>query len=173
MTFTLEQIYEVFLLALVIWREARGETLAAKLAVAWVVRNRVQRPGWWGKDWGSVVLKPFQFSSFNHNDPNATRWPDPLDTSWEASLQIAADVYVPMNRIGTVSESRTAGHGQVRSSVSAGRDHRTLETGDPTSGAVYYFDKSLDNNPPAWAIDGSTVHTADIGNLHFYARANG
>jgi len=142
MNFALEQVYEVFLLALVIWREARGESLPAKLGVAWVVRNRVQRPGWWGKDWISCVLKPFQFSSFNATDPNAVRWPSPLDTSWEASLQIAADVY--------------AGRGQ-----------------DPTSGAVYYFDRSLDNNPPAWAIDGSNAHTADIGNLHFYRRANG
>ncbi len=158
MTFTLEQVYEVFLLALVVWREARGETLPGKLAVAWVVRNRVNHPGWWGKDWITVVLKPFQFSSFNRNDPNATRWPSPLDTSWEAALQIAADVY--------------AGHGQVRFSDSGGVQ-RTPETGDPTSGAVFYFDKSLDNNPPTWAIDGSTVHTADIGNLHFYARANG
>ncbi len=141
MTFTLEQVYEVFLLALVIWREARGEILAAKYGVAWVVMNRTKHPGWWGgPSTVSVILKPFQFSSFNHNDPNATRWPSPLDTSWEASLQIAADMY--------------AGQGQ-----------------DPTSGAVYYFDRSLDNNPPVWAIDGSTVHTADIGNLHFYARA--
>jgi hypothetical protein len=30
-------------------------------------------------------------------------------------------------------------------------------------------DKSLDSRPPKWATDGSNIHTADFGNLRFWA----
>ena len=88
-----QQMYELVLLALCLWREARGETVAAKEAVAWCIRNRVTHPTWWGTDWCSVILKPWQFSSFNANDPNAVKWPRPNDASWQSCLVIANAVY--------------------------------------------------------------------------------
>lgn len=91
--FTIEEAWEVSLLALCIWREARGETVAAKRAVAWAIRNRVQKPSWWGTDYPSVILKKWQFSSFNANDPNAVKFPASNDTSWQASQMAAADAY--------------------------------------------------------------------------------
>jgi len=39
-------------------------------------------------------------------------------------------------------------------------------TSDPTGGATYYFDKSLDSNPPNWSK--TMTHTVDIGAFHFY-----
>jgi len=85
--------WEVGLLALVIWREARGEALlTTKQAVAWSIRNRVLRPGWWGKDWESVILMPFQYSSFNRNDPNSTKFPIPGPV-WDDCLTAAGQVY--------------------------------------------------------------------------------
>jgi spore germination cell wall hydrolase CwlJ-like protein len=57
------------LLTILLWGEARGEPDQGKLAVAEVVRNRVHRPAWWGKDWHGVMLKPWQFSCFNSGDP--------------------------------------------------------------------------------------------------------
>jgi N-acetylmuramoyl-L-alanine amidase len=90
---TPENAYELILLALTIWREARGEVLDAKRGVACCVANRVAKPSWWGQDWVTVILKPFQFSSFNHDDPNAVKWPQQNDTSWLASLEIADEVY--------------------------------------------------------------------------------
>ena len=92
MSYSLDQIYEVFLLALCVWREARGESLDAKRGVAWVVRNRAAHASWWGTNVISVILKPAQFSSFNPGDPNATKWPAPQDSSWIASLEVAAEV---------------------------------------------------------------------------------
>ena len=89
---SLDQIYELFLLALCIWREARGECLDAKRGVAWVVRNRAAHPSWWGTDIISVILKPAQFSSFNSGDSNAVKWPAQQDNTWTASLGIAAEV---------------------------------------------------------------------------------
>lgn len=90
---TPQQCFEIALLALCIWREARGEPLDAKQAVAWAIRNRVTNPSWWGNSWQSVILKPWQFSSFNAGDPNAVKWPQETDSSWQASLGFANDVW--------------------------------------------------------------------------------
>lgn len=76
---------------LCVWREARGEVFDAQRGVAEVIRNRVMRPGWWGTDITSVVLKPWQFSSFNHGDSNESKRPDDGDASW-LSCQRAVDV---------------------------------------------------------------------------------
>jgi len=61
---------DVKLLALVIYGEARGEPLGGKVGVASVVLNRLKTGGWFGKTIKDVILKPFQFSCFNDNDPN-------------------------------------------------------------------------------------------------------
>lgn len=115
-------MYDLVLLALCCWREARGEIKAAQVAQAWSVRNRVERPNFW--DWGEgysgVILKPEQYSSFDRNDPNATRIPQAADASWQQCLSVAQDVY---QGIGA----------------------------DPTAGCTHYYDRSRDGNPPEWA----------------------
>lgn len=59
--------------------EARGEPMLGKVAVAHVILNRVRNPSWWSRKAGAdipddtvraVCLKPWQFSCWNHNDPN-------------------------------------------------------------------------------------------------------
>ncbi len=69
------------ILARTIFGEARGEGLKGQEAVASVIINRVQhaqkskkqfqRGYWWGHDVVSVCLKPYQFSCWNADDPNA------------------------------------------------------------------------------------------------------
>lgn len=81
--------YDLILLAICLWREARGEMYETKVAVACTIRNRVNNPRWWGHSWNGVVLLPYQYSSFNHGDPNATKWPVPTDPAWVDSLAIA------------------------------------------------------------------------------------
>ena len=127
------------LLALVLWREARGELYLTKQAVAWSIRNRVKHPSWWGHTWWSVILFPWQYSSFNHNDPNAVKWPVEDDPTWEDCLEIASMIGAEPPKVG-----------------------------DMTGGAVSYFDISLDTHPPTWATDGSMTKTLDSGRLHFY-----
>lgn len=89
------EMYEVVLLGLCTWREAQNQPKAAQIGQAWSVRNRVERPNFW--DWGnsyaSVILKPWQYSSFNHNDPNAVKVPFDTDESWQQCLGVALDVY--------------------------------------------------------------------------------
>lgn len=137
----LGDFYDLFLMALCVWREARGESMEAKRAVAWVIRNRADKPSWWGgPSIASVVLHPYQFSSFNHNDPNATKMPTPQDPAWIASLIAAYEAYAKSSN-------------------------------DISEGSVDYFDKSMDANPPPWAIDGSLEHVCDLGSFHFYKPA--
>jgi N-acetylmuramoyl-L-alanine amidase len=78
--------------ALCVWREARGEGILGKRGVAHVILNRAMDPGWWGSTISTVILKPFQFSSFNPGDPNADKWPLDDDPSWLDSLNVAQDV---------------------------------------------------------------------------------
>ena len=85
---------ELELLSLCVWREARGEGLLAKRGVAHVVENRVARPSWWGDSVRSVILHPFQFSSFNEGDPNSNKWPDDNDPSYSDSFTVSEDVMV-------------------------------------------------------------------------------
>lgn len=56
-----------------VWGEARGEPWDGKVAVAWVIRNRADNPGWWGRNVAEVCLQPFQFSCWLHNDPNRVK----------------------------------------------------------------------------------------------------
>ena len=53
------------LIAATIYHEARGEGWRGMLAVAHVIRNRVQRNSWYGGNVFEVVTKPFQFSCHN------------------------------------------------------------------------------------------------------------
>lgn len=65
-----KEIEDAKLLALVIYGEARGEARGGKIGVASVVLNRLKRGGWFGKTIKEVILKSYQFSCFNENDPN-------------------------------------------------------------------------------------------------------
>jgi hypothetical protein len=80
-------LYPTFLTALCAWREARGEVLEARRGVIWVINNRAGVKSWWNGnkqyDPCAVILQPYQFSSFNVNDPNAVKWPVNGDPVWE------------------------------------------------------------------------------------------
>lgn len=52
-----------------LWGEARGEPDEGVKAVAHVIINRAL-DGRWGPNAGTVCLWPWQFSSWNHSDPN-------------------------------------------------------------------------------------------------------
>lgn len=82
----IEEVPGVFLTALCAWREARGCSDEAIRGVLHVIKNRADKPGWWGTDYVSVVLKPEQFSSFTAGDPNATKFPQDGDAAFARIL---------------------------------------------------------------------------------------
>ena len=89
----LRKWWAIVLLALLLWREAQNQTDDAILAVACSVRNRLNHPGWWGRDWVSIILCHEQYSSFNPNDPNAAKEPGAADPVYPRCLAIAKGVY--------------------------------------------------------------------------------
>lgn len=64
----LRTLTDVKLLALLLWHEARGESLLGKLAVAHVALNRLRRPRRYGATLHAVITAPYQFSCFNDDN---------------------------------------------------------------------------------------------------------
>lgn len=83
---------EVDIVARTIWGEARGEGYTGMQAVANVIMNRVESPGWWGTDPVSVCMKPFQFSAWNSSDANSGKAArvTTADREFRIALDIAA-----------------------------------------------------------------------------------
>lgn len=83
-----------FMLALCIWREARGETAHGKRLVGAVIRNRLADKRWPREhSYVDVILQPMQFSSFNLNDPNCALYPNVSDASWPDCVSAADDTF--------------------------------------------------------------------------------
>ena len=91
MTIDPQQVLRMFMLALCVWREARGESARGKRLVAQVIRNRVEDSRW-PAEYIGVILQPFQFSAFNHGDPNALKFPAEHDPAWAACVEAAVAV---------------------------------------------------------------------------------
>lgn len=86
--------YELAIVALTLWREARGCPYEVQLAVACSIRNRVRRPSWWGKTYAEVCLARLQYSSMTYpKDPQLTRFPKSVtDEGFGQCLEIARRV---------------------------------------------------------------------------------
>ena len=140
--YTKEQSWELCLLALCAWREARDQGYLGMLAVCWSIKNRATNPNWWGGDYESVIEKPWQYSSFNPTDPNDKLLPGnpSKDAVWAAALQAAEMAYT----------------GQVK---------------DPTDGSTHYFNPTAVTVTPAWVTAPGTEFKIKIGAHSFYKAA--
>jgi len=84
---------DLIFLALVVWRESRGETNEVRSGVAYSILNRVKRPSWWGNDVMSVVFKKWQYSSMTDpHDAQLVVWPQANDVSWQQCMDVASGV---------------------------------------------------------------------------------
>lgn len=80
-------------LALVVWREARGEPIEGKLAVANVIRNRVEATHL-PDQWDDVIERKWQFSSMTApGDGMLVQWPRDTDPTWIDSMNVAERVF--------------------------------------------------------------------------------
>lgn len=127
-------------LALTLWREARGEGLAGMVAVAWTIRNRVEDgrdKSWWGEGYAGVCQRPYQFSCWNSNDPNypyltgAKEIPAAEFDKCQVAAQQVIEGLIP----------------------------------DPTGGATHYYSTSM-TKPPKWVL-GATL-TLQLGHHIFF-----
>jgi N-acetylmuramoyl-L-alanine amidase len=130
-------------LARTIYGEARGEGFDGKVAVAWVVINRV-RTGRYGSTVKDVCLRPRQFSCWNLDDPNRQRIEKvtPEDSVFAECLGIAALVYAAFK-----------GRGGALPAVLK----------DPTMRSTHYCVTKLQ---PYWALGKNPVCT--IGGHKFF-----
>jgi N-acetylmuramoyl-L-alanine amidase len=133
-----EYVNDVFYLALVTWREARGEPYLGQLAVAYSVMNRVERPAWWGDTVAKVVWKKWQYSSMTDpKDAQLAKLPTPYEAigwqSWQNCLRAAQVAY-------------------------------NKESPNPAPGADSYYAVSI--AAPRWADDKKFV--CQIGAHRFY-----
>lgn len=94
---TVLQAQDVYVAALCIWREMRGESDLARLGCYWVIRNRANDArNRWPKSFYGVVTQKYQFSSFNPGDPNASLLPHEGNIpDWKAWLECATIVDAP------------------------------------------------------------------------------
>jgi spore germination cell wall hydrolase CwlJ-like protein len=117
-------------IALTLWGEARNQGIQGLIAVACVLRNRLQR-GTWGHTYVAVCLAPKQFSCWNIHDPNRRLLEaligQPVTTSILAVCYALADVLV---------------HESIIHHVGA---------------ATHYYASSIP--PPSWAATGELVAT--------------
>jgi len=86
-----------FVMALTLWREARGASHAARIGIASVIRNRTTPR----KDVVAVCTQPWQFSSMTApGDPNLIHWPATGDPQMQDCLSIAAQTLGPDTTAG-------------------------------------------------------------------------
>lgn len=103
---------KLYILALCVYREARGEPFYGKLLVANTILERV-RDRRWPDTLEGVIVQPWQFSSFNKNDPNNVVFPytgptpSPNDKAWLDSIDAAQKV---MGENSPVSHLHRANH---------------------------------------------------------------
>ena len=129
-----------------LYGEARGATLDEKQKVGCVIRNRahwhVKPPG--DANWGTVILRPYQFSWTMDSDPNLKKVLDPLkyepEVVWEVCCKVAESIV---------------------SGASA----------DSTKGSDHYYDKSMDGDPPDWVNDSGMITTVKTERFRFFRSA--
>jgi hypothetical protein len=132
--------YSNFLLALCVWREARGCTTLERMGVKHVILNRVAKPA--GpylhcKSIPETILCHAQFSSFNPNDANTIKFPNPFDIEdYRAFAEICNIIDDP--------------------------------TTDPTNGADSYYNSRGVIVPPAWATRNQDKFKVQLGESLFY-----
>ncbi|QVW25377.1 cell wall hydrolase [Pseudomonas hormoni] len=128
------------ILARTLWGEARGESTAGQIAVAWTVRNRVEdgkATSWWGEGYAGVCQKPFQFSCWNKSDPN-----------------YAFLIGIKRIPFRELSQARIAADQVIDGKVP-----------DPTGGATHYYATAMPK-APIWARDAK--QTLKIGGHIFF-----
>jgi hypothetical protein len=80
-------------LARTIYGEARGQNYASKMAVAWIIRNRLAK-GTWGSTYRSVVTARLQFTCWSkkHDPHGYEAIHNPVGTPWEDCQKAAHEV---------------------------------------------------------------------------------
>lgn len=135
--------YEQVMLALCLWREARGETIECQEWIAWTVRNRC-RKGWWNPSGTLIgaIIHPYQYSSITDPaDRQLIKFPtlSKHNGDWIPD-QAMMQIFYVVNQVMMMPDDMA-----------------------PTDSDSYY-DDSID--PPAWAVPENA--RGKIGRISFF-----
>lgn len=127
------------ILARAIFGEGRNLPEIGRVAIGWVIRNRVEDARW-GNTYHDVILKKLQFSAFNIHDPNRHIVENPTKNqneqkAWHECYVIAGTIIQ-----GTIP--------------------------DPTEGANHYYSTFI--RPPKWTRAHGATLTLRVENTLFY-----
>ena len=132
-------------MAATIWGEAEGEPWKGKLAVGWVIKNRVTaNRSYFGKGYVGVVLKRKQFSCFNK------------------TLKLLRKGKLKHDRVANMLTTLDTKMSNCLAAAEA--TYHGIEK-DPTNGAMWFVNKRL-KGKMRWMR--KLEHTVDIGNHSFY-----
>lgn len=96
------------MLALCIWREGRGEPFRGKLLIGTSVRNRMEDTNRrWPTTIVGVITQRLQFSAFNANDPNVTKYPAEDSQDWIDCVAAADAVLSVAQPVSTCNHYHT------------------------------------------------------------------
>lgn len=140
-----------------IYGEARSHPILDRLAVGFVIRERVLRPGWWGKDWVSVCRAPWQFTCWQDHDPKHKR-------NLEAMLHAEAEDPKTFSACYAIAEYI------VRHATD--RDAKQLFYVDEKNGLPTHYLR-LGTKQPSWANQATSVPTAFNAIHLFYSGVQG
>ena len=147
----IEKVDDLDLLTACILGEAAGEPFVGKLAIACVVRNRLEDPDRWNftteddrLPWREVILQPKQFSCFNH-----------LPREGEIPTTLVHRMFLTYRSERWWREARFAAWGVLHDYY-----------GDITNGANHYVNPKLIDKPPYWIGDNQPCFK--VGVHEFY-----
>ena len=126
------------ILARMIFGEARNCSKEERIAVGYTTINRLKQPRKFGRTLSQVILKPYQYSCFNRNDPNREKLMNPKrydPQSFEECLEIARGIIS-----GTYK--------------------------DPTQRATHYFNPRIVR--PSWANQMTRIGRINNSKHEFY-----
>lgn len=149
----LAQLTDEMALTCTLLGEAAGEPVESQIAVACVVRNRVDRQGRWGKTFRDVCLMPAQFSCWS-----GTTGPGAENTARVFAAAEALLAKEPMGRRTVLSQISWIADGIVDDQIA-----------DITRHADHYLTERLflSLDCPSWAAD--RVPVAHVGH-HVFLR---
>lgn len=137
------------LLTITIFGEARGEPIEGQIAVACVIRNRVQI-GRWGASYAKVCLAPWQFSCWR---PEGGR--ENYETVVAAAEMLARSTTLPDDTL--LRQCAWVSQGVI--------GHWILDT---VTDATHYVTTALyETSPPKWAANQQPV--CRVGSHVFFA----
>jgi hypothetical protein len=138
-------------LALFAWRDGFNEGLAGMLAVAHVIKRRVEA-GWWSGDWAQVLSHHREYSAYIEPYPDTI--PDPRVYSIQCLLQEIPNIF----------------SGQTKDDITVPKQSVLAR---PAAGALYYARLDLISNP--WFLDSISrkpnehPRVAQVGQTFFFA----